>query len=108
MSLAPLLADARRQGYAVGAFSCLNLETAAGIVAAAQDLRAPAVIAFTARHAAWVNLPALAAAVRSLAARADVPLALHLDHAKETAVVETAMEAGFTSVMFDGSGLPYA
>lgn len=106
VNLAPLLADARRHGYAIGAFSCLNLETAAGIVAAAEAMRAPAVIAFTARHAEWMDLPALAASVRTLAARATVPLALHLDHAQEMPMVEAAMEAGFTSVMFEGSGLP--
>jgi fructose-bisphosphate aldolase class II len=107
VSLAPLIADARRRGYAIGSFSCLNLETAVGIVHAAEGMGAPAVVAFTAANATWMDLPALAAAVRTLAARATVPLTLHLDHARRMETVEAAMQAGFTSVMFDGHGLPW-
>jgi fructose-bisphosphate aldolase class II len=105
VSLAPLLAGARSDGYAIGAFSTIDLDMAEAIIAAAEEVQAPVVVALTAANAGPVDLYTLAAAVRARALRTTVPVALHLDHGQTRDVVETAMEAGFTSVMFDGHGL---
>ncbi|MDQ7820156.1 MAG: class II fructose-bisphosphate aldolase [Armatimonadota bacterium] len=105
-TLAELVADARRRGRAVGAFTCLNLETATAIVTVAGELRAPVAVAFTARHSSWVDLPALAAAARSLAERAPVPVALHLDHADDLDTIRLALQCGFTSVMVGDAAGP--
>jgi fructose-bisphosphate aldolase class II len=99
--LIDLVLDARKKGRAVGSFSCLNLETAAAIVSAAEEVGIPVAVAFTARHASWVDLPALAAALRSLADRASVSVAVHLDHATDLETVRIALENGFTSVMIE-------
>ncbi len=105
-SLAPLLGHAQVGGYAVGAFSTIDLDLAQVIIDAAEAEKAPVVVALTAARAGAVDLYALAAAVRARAARAAVPIALHLDHGQTREIVDTAMDAGFTSVMFDGYGLP--
>jgi fructose-bisphosphate aldolase class II len=108
VSLAPLLADAQARGYAVGAFSTIDLDLAQIIIEAAQAEEAPVVVALTAARASTVDLHALAAAVRVRAARTAIPVALHLDHGQTREVVDAAMDAGFTSVMFDGFGMPLA
>jgi ketose-bisphosphate aldolase len=103
VTLNELVADAHRRGRAVGSFTCVNLETATAIVAAAGDVGLPCAVAFTARHATWVDLPALGAALRSLAERAPVPVGLHLDHAADLDTIHQALECGFTSVMVESS-----
>ena len=106
-SLAPLLAHAARGGYAVGAFSTIDLDLAQTIIGAAEAVGAPVVVALTATRADAVDLGALAASVRARAARVSIPVVLHLDHGQTRTIVEAAMSAGFTSVMFDGYGLPF-
>lgn len=49
----------------------------------------------------------LGEAVRKRAEKASIPIALHLDHGQSLAVIQAAIEGGFTSVMYDGSSLPY-
>ena len=72
VSLAPLLADAQARGYAVGAFSTIDLDLAQIIIEAAQAEEAPVVVALTAARASTVDLHALAAAVRVRAARTAI------------------------------------
>ena len=59
----------------------------------------------TIRH--WGFKP-IATWVRMLAEGVDVPVALHLDHCSDVEVIKGCIDAGWTSVMFDGSALPFA
>ena len=54
-----------------------------------------------------MGLAPLAAAVHTVAAETDIPLALHLDHGRDLEIVQQALDLGFSSVMFDGSSLPF-
>ncbi len=103
----PLLAAAEAGGYAVPGFNVSNVEMALGVVAAAEQLRAPIFLQFNpANFEHFGGIEVAAAVARTIAARATVPVALHLDHAPTVALVRQAVRLGFTSLMFDGSTFP--
>lgn len=102
-----LLAAAERGGYAVPGFNVSNVEMLLGVLDAAEARRASIFVQFNPsnyRHIGGLNVAARL--VRTLAERAPVPLALHLDHGPSLPVLREAIVAGFTSLMFDGSTFP--
>jgi fructose-bisphosphate aldolase class II len=103
---ARLLDDAAANGYAVGSFNAFDMHSALGIADALRARHSPGIIAVTNRHVPIVDLEGFAAFVAHLAHRVDVPVALHLDHATDLQLIRRALEAGFTSVMYDGSSFP--
>ena len=102
-----MLATAGRRGRAVGSFNVFNLETIEAVLAAAVARGSPVIVAFTERMAADFDLETLALVVHHRATALDVPVGLHLDHGQSEAGVLRALRAGFTSVMYDGAGIPY-
>ena len=103
-----MLLDARSKGYAVGAFNANNLEMAQGIVMAAEKENAPVIVQVSQGGAEHGGLEEMAAIVKSLAAKASVPVALHLDHGVDFVYNMRCLRAGFTSLMYDGSKLEFA
>jgi ketose-bisphosphate aldolase len=77
-----------------------------GILRACEQARCPAMFLVWAPGATYIGLEACADLVRSLAARATVPVVLHLDHTDKEEVVQQCIALGFKSVMFDCSKLP--
>ena len=98
-----LLTDAVSHRYAVGAFNCENLEMAMAIVAAGEACRAPLIIQTTPSTVNYASVGLFAAMVRELAENAKIPVALHLDHGSSYELCEAALDAGYSSVMIDGS-----
>ena len=96
------------RGRAVGCFDVFSPECVGPIVAAAESEELPVVLAIdeATGRAAGFDLLALAALAR--ARTALVPVAVHLNHARRLETVLDALDHGFTSVMFDGSELPFA
>ncbi|HKG38123.1 MAG TPA: class II fructose-bisphosphate aldolase [Conexibacter sp.] len=107
-SLADVLNAARGAGCAAGGFSCYDLATGAGVVAAAEAREAPIVLILSEGAFAQATGPALVAGLRALAERATVPVALQLDHVSDLDTIAAALDAGVNAVMADGSRLPYA
>ena len=102
-----MLEKAREGGYAVGAFNAENAEMVFAIVAAAQACRAPVILQTTPSTLRYLP-PACFAALAAAAAReVSVPVALHLDHGDSLELVQACLKAGYTSVMLDGSQLPF-
>jgi ketose-bisphosphate aldolase len=95
---------------AVGSFNLLDLDMAQALVAAAEARCRPLVLGIATRHWRAINAPLLAPALRQLAERSPQPVTLHLDHAGpgQHDLIHAALDAGFTSIMFDGSALPLA
>ena len=95
-------------GYAVGAFNVNNMEIIQGIVGAAAELKSPLILQVSAGARKYANPTYLKKLVEAAVIEAgDIPIALHLDHGSYEGCYK-AMEAGFSSVMFDGSHYPIA
>jgi tagatose 1,6-diphosphate aldolase GatY/KbaY len=106
VSFADLLADASRRGGAVGSFTCYNLETASGVLRAAEAHGVGVVLLLSPGSFKGRGGPLLAAALVALADRAPVPACVQLDHVADLAASEAALELGAGAVMADGSALP--
>ncbi len=98
-----------RNGYALGSFSPRNTVLISAIVRAAQAQKSPVIVQMSSNEMRWFELSAkeFADAFRQRAGDAGVPVILHLDHTYDFDVIEHAVEAGFDSVMIDGSKLPF-
>lgn len=106
-TLAGLLEEAARRNCAVPAFNVYNLETVLAVAEGATELGAPAVFAFGEGYLKGVSFPMITGLVREATEQYGLRAALHLDHAKDPENVRAALRHGFTSVMFDGSRLPF-
>ncbi|OXT09180.1 fructose-1,6-bisphosphate aldolase, class II [Thermoanaerobacterium thermosaccharolyticum] len=101
-----LLKKANEEGYAVGAFNTNNLEITQAIVEAAEEMKSPAIIQVSEGGLKYAGIETISAIVRTLASRASVPIALHLDHGTDFNNVMKCLRNGWTSVMMDASKLP--
>ncbi len=98
----------RPRGWAVGAFNVHNLEDTQAVVWAAEKLQTPVIIQVSENALNYAGAPYISRIVQVAAGQAAVPVALQLDHAKSFEVALQCMRLGFTSVMIDGSHLPFA
>ena len=99
---------AAREGRAVAGLVVLGWEDALAYVGAAQDVGCPVILQAGPGCRAHTPLAVLGPMFRHLAGTASVPVVAHLDHGASREECEAAIAAGFTSVMFDGSALPFA
>ena len=102
-----LLKAAQAGGYAVGAFNAENMEMVQAIIAAAEEKNAPVILQTTAGTLKYAPPSAFAGLVSRLARNTRVPIALHLDHGNTYELAETCAREGYTSLMIDGSLLPF-
>lgn len=102
-----MLSRAQAEGYAIGAFNAENMEMVLAIVAAAEELRAPVIIQTTPSTVKYASTDVYASTVRAVAERASVPVCVHLDHGNSFDLAMSALGAGYTSVMIDGSSLSF-
>ena len=102
-----MLLKAQEGGYAVGAFNAENMEMVKAIIQAAEELKAPVMIQTTPSTVKYGTVDTYAAIVAAEAAKASVPVCLHLDHGSSFELAMQAMHAGYTSVMIDGSKLDF-
>jgi fructose-bisphosphate aldolase, class II len=108
-STADILTSASRDRRGVGAFNVVQLEHAEAIVSGAARAAAPVILQVSENTVRYHGgLEPVALATLSVARRAAVPVAVHLDHAESPELVHEAVRLGFTSVMFDASNLNYA
>jgi fructose-bisphosphate aldolase class II len=106
--LADVLADARRRAGGVGAFNVIGIELAEAIVEGAEAAGRPTVLQISENAVRYHGaLAPIGRAMLEIADSSHVPVVVHLDHATSEELVDEALRLGFTSVMFDGSPLPY-
>ncbi len=105
-----LIARAAAAHSAVAAFNIITLEHVEAVIAGAEKASSPVVLQVSenAVKFRYGRLLPLARAAASAAERAAVPVALHLDHVQSDDLLRQAPGAGFSSVMYDAAGLPYA
>lgn len=107
VTLKEILPEARRQKRAVGAFNVANVEAAMGVIRAAEGEKLPAIVQIFQRLFLTEKGSDLAGAVLRMAHRCRQPIVVHLDHGGSPEIVRKALAAGVSSVMFDGSTLPF-
>jgi fructose-bisphosphate aldolase class II len=94
--------------YAIGAFNINNMEQIQGIVEACKDLKSPVILQVSRGARKYANPAYLQKMVEAAVYTApEIPICLHLDHGDSFETCKDCIDWGFTSVMIDGSSLPY-
>ena len=96
-----------QRGRAVAAITTYTLESTAAILAAAERLGTPVLLSAGVSSYGAVGRAPLAAAALAAARGAGVPVGVHLDHRREPEVIDACLALGYSSVMIDGSHLPF-
>ncbi|NLW55740.1 MAG: class II fructose-1,6-bisphosphate aldolase [Firmicutes bacterium] len=94
-------------GYAIGAFNVNNMEIIQGITEAAKEVNAPLILQVSAGARKYANHTYLMILVEAAAIDTQLPICLHLDHGDSFEICKACIDGGFTSVMIDGSHLPF-
>nr|WSX53270.1 class II fructose-bisphosphate aldolase [Streptomyces sp. NBC_00974] len=110
VSAGALVQQAATRGGAVAAFNIITLEHAEAVVAGAESAGLPVVLQLSENAVKFRGgrLTPIARAALAVAEAAGVPVGLHLDHVKSSELLRQAVDAGFSSVMYDAAHLPYA
>lgn len=108
VTLKDLLADARQRHYAIPAFDVSNYEMIRCVSEVCEEEKSPAILMCLQPDLDGKGLGFMVDIANHAAAEYKVPFCLHLDHATEMKNIVRAVEAGFSSVMYDGSRLPFA
>lgn len=98
-----MLRRAQDGHYAVCAFNVENMEMVMAVAEAAEELKAPVIMQTTPSTVKYAGLDYFLANVKAAAARASVPIAMHLDHGSSFGLAMQALREGYTSIMIDGS-----
>lgn len=101
-----MLDHAYEHRYAVGAFDVVSLDFITGVLAAAEQTRAPVIVSLAESHFDYFDFELLIGAVERAAERASVPVAIHLDHGESLESARRGINLGCTGVMVDASTCP--
>ena len=105
VSTKEMFEKAYKGGYAIGAFNVNNMEIVQAIVEAANELKSPVILQASKGARNYANPVYLRKLVEAAVETSDIPIALHLDHGDTFELCKECIDAGFTSVMIDGSHL---
>ncbi|WP_019552331.1 class II fructose-bisphosphate aldolase [Propionispira raffinosivorans] len=106
-TLTEVLEQAEKFNFTVGSFNMHNMEMLPAMIMAAKEMGSPIIIQTSAGTAKYIGYGVIASVCKYMADYEDVDVVLHLDHAAKFDDIRTAIEAGYSSVMFDGSALPF-
>ena len=95
------------ESYAIGAFNVNNMEIIQGIVQAASAEKAPVILQVSAGARKYAGQPYIMKLVEAALLENDLPIVIHLDHGADFEICKACIDGGFTSVMYDGSHLPF-
>lgn len=107
VTLKQMLNDALSNNYAICAFNVENLEMAQAVILSADNLYSPVIIQTTPSTLKYAPPEVFVGMIKSLADLVRIPVALHLDHGSNLEILKHCLTAGYTSVMIDGSLLPF-
>lgn len=102
-----MLLAAQKGEYAIAAFNVENMEMFHAVVRAAEELRAPVILQTTSSTIRYGGVKTYAAIAAAVAREVTVPVCMHLDHGVSYELAMECIESGYTSVMIDGSPLPF-
>ena len=107
VSMKEMLEDARKNHYALPAFDISNYDMMKSVLEACEEERSPALLMALGVDLEGRDINLLASMIRSASEYFNIPVCLHLDHATDFALIQRAVDAGFSSVMYDGSVLDF-
>lgn len=107
MNTKDMFKHAYEGNYAIGAFNVNNMEIIQGIVAAAQKEQSALILQVSAGARKYANPIYLRKLIEAAIEETDLPIALHLDHGDSFELCKQCIDDGFSSVMIDGSALPF-
>jgi fructose-bisphosphate aldolase class II len=107
-TIKPILAHARENHYCVAAFDCVEDCMVRAILDTAESRRSPVILSVLEPDLAGKGIHYVPGLIRAVADTYRIPIALHYDHAISLDEIRRGIDAGFTSVMIDGSKLPFA
>jgi len=102
-----LFKRAYKEGYALGAFNVNNMEIIQGIVEGATAEKAPLILQVSAGARKYANHVYLMKLIEAAVETSGLPIVVHLDHGPDFETCKSCIDGGFTSVMIDGSHLPF-
>ena len=102
-----MFARAYAESYAIGAFNVNNMEIIQGIVQAASEEKAPVILQVSAGARKYAGQSYIIKLVEAALLENDLPIVIHLDHGADFEICKACIDGGFTSVMIDGSHLPF-
>ena len=105
-NLKDILTPAQDKNYAVACFNVFGYEDARAVVDSAEARNASVILSINLDMRQFMTMEEIIGMLRPMAEKSKAPVCLHLDHTYEVDAVKEAIDAGFTSVMFDGSQLP--
>jgi ketose-bisphosphate aldolase len=108
VTMGPMLKRAQAARYGIAAFNMIDYNSVRSVIEGAAELDAPIIVQVSVKTIKHWGYKPIATWVRMLADDVDVPVALHLDHCSDADVIRRCIDAGWSSVMFDGSSLPFA
>ena len=102
-----MLADAREKKYAIPAFDVSNYEMMRAVLEVCEEEKSPALLMGLGVDLQGRNMKLLTGMIKSASDYFNVPVCFHLDHATDFDFIKNAIDSGFSSVMYDGSVLPF-
>ncbi len=103
-NMTELFSDSEGKG-AVGAFNVHCFEMVPAMVRAAEEMEMPIILQTSLGTAQYIGFGPLVAAIKALADKSSIDVALHMDHCKSVEALKKAIDCGYSSVMYDGSSL---
>ena len=108
VTMQEMLSDAKAKHYAIPAFDISNYDMMKAVLETCEEERSPALLMGLGVDLEGRNMNLLTSMVKECAQYFDIPVCFHLDHATDFDFIKRAIEAGFSSVMYDGSVLSFA
>jgi fructose-bisphosphate aldolase, class II len=102
-----LMVPARKNGYAIPALNVQNLESLKAVAEAAVEEKSPVIIAISPSVVKYAGMQYIMALAKAASQNSPVPISIHLDHGEDFEICAQCVEAGFSSIMIDGSFLSY-
>jgi len=106
-SLPDIMSRAFQKRYGVAAFNTVDDITMDGVIRAADRLKSPLIVQISVKTVKFWGAEVIVDMFKNMAGRASVPVTLHLDHCPDPEVARKCLDAGWNSVLFDGSGMSF-
>lgn len=107
VSMKEMLADAKKNHYAIPAFDVSNYEMMRAILETCEEERSPALLMALGVDLTGKGMELLTSMVKAASSHFSIPVCFHLDHATDFELIKRGIDAGFSSVMYDGSVLDF-